>query len=31
MAYSLQQIYEALGKIDNGGAMVADLQEARVL
>jgi len=28
MAYSLEQIYEALGKVENGGAMVADLQEA---
>jgi nucleoside-diphosphate-sugar epimerase len=28
MAYTLQQIYEALGKIENGGPMVADLQNA---
>ncbi len=27
MAYTLQQIFEALGKIENGGAMVADLQD----
>lgn len=27
MAYTLQQIYEALGKVENGGAMVADLQD----
>ena len=26
MAYTLQQIFEALGKIENGGSMVADLQ-----
>ena len=26
MAYTLEQIFEALGKADNGGAMVADLQ-----
>ena len=26
MAYTLEQIFEALGKGDNGGAMVADLQ-----
>lgn len=28
MAYTLEQIYEALGKIENGGTMVADLQDA---
>ena len=28
MAYTLAQIYEALSKTENGGAMVADLQEA---
>ena len=28
MSYTLQQIYEALGKVENGGAMVADLQDA---
>ena len=28
MAYSLEQIYAALGKVENGGAMVADLQDA---
>lgn len=28
MAYTLEQIYEALGKIENGGMMVADLQDA---
>ncbi len=28
MAYTLSQIYEALSKTENGGAMVADLQEA---
>ncbi|HAM04949.1 MULTISPECIES: hypothetical protein [unclassified Megasphaera] len=28
MAYTLQQIYEALSKIENGGTMVADLQDA---
>ena len=27
MAYTLQQIFEALGKVENGGAMVADLQD----
>ena len=27
MAYTLDQIYEALGKIENGGTMVADLQD----
>lgn len=27
MAYTLEQIYEALGKIENGGTMVADLQD----
>lgn len=26
MAYTLQQIFEALGKVENGGSMVADLQ-----
>ena len=26
--YTLEQIYEALGKIENGGTMVADLQDA---
>lgn len=28
MTYTLEQIYEALGKIENGGTMVADLQDA---
>lgn len=28
MAYTLKEIFEALGKIENGGAMVADLQDA---
>ena len=28
MAYTLNQIYEALGKVENGGTMVADLQDA---
>ncbi len=28
MAYTLQQIYEALSKIENGGTMVADMQDA---
>lgn len=27
MAYTLEQIYEALGKVENGGTMVADLQD----
>lgn len=27
MAYTLQQIFETLGKVENGGAMVADLQD----
>ena len=26
MAYTLQQIFEALEKVENGGSMVADLQ-----
>lgn len=26
--YTLEQIYEALGKVENGGTMVADLQDA---
>lgn len=26
--YTLEQIYEALGKIENGSTMVADLQDA---
>ena len=26
MAYTLQQIFEALGKIENGGSMVADFR-----
>lgn len=28
MAYTLSQIYAALGQVENGGAMVADLQDA---
>lgn len=28
MAYTLQEIFAALGKTENGGAMVADLQDA---
>lgn len=28
MAYTLQQIYEALSKIENGRTMVADMQDA---
>ena len=27
MAYTLKEIFEALGKIENGSAMVADLQD----
>ena len=26
--YTLEQIFEALGKVENGGTMVADLQDA---
>lgn len=28
MAYTLKEIFEALGKIENGGAMVANLRAA---
>lgn len=27
MAYTLEQIFESLGKVENGGTMVADLQD----